>query len=279
MKKFTTFFTLLLVVISANAQMSGSLRELPILYVNDELTLHFRSPEAINYVDISSKKMVGDIPVENLARVKPVFGEADSLRTDFYDYEDLGIVTIVGQSFMSQYRIVYTHRLDYVSSEVEILPHNMKPLKFPTVSLTTYELMELSLKIQRQNKKLKNVVSKALGLSARLNNIYTFGDYVFLDITFKNKTNLKYDIDLISFSIDDKKIYKQTNNQSIEVKPVYSLYKMPEFKRSHRNIYVFEKFTFPNSKVLRIRMAENQISGRSLDLLVDYRDLLNADTF
>ncbi|MDO5664477.1 MAG: conjugative transposon protein TraN [Bacteroidia bacterium] len=250
---------------------------LPVIFVNENLTLHFRSPEPINYVDISTQKLVGDIPVENIARFKPFL--KDSLHSYFTQNEDLGVVTIVGQSFMAQYRVMYSTKRSGLSTEVEILPVYMKPLQFPKVSITNFELQSICLDIQRRSKKMKNVVSKGLGLTARLNNIYSFGDYVFLDLTFQNKTNIKYNVDLISFSIDDKKIYKATNNQSIEVKPFYTLYKTKEFKRSFRNVYVFEKFTFPNDKVLRIRLAERQISGRSLDLLVEYRDLLNADTF
>lgn len=248
---------------------------LPIIYISDEISLHFRSPEPINYVDVSTDKLVGDIPVDNVARFKVL--RTDS--THIAPWVELGVITIVGQSYLAQYRLIYKDAEYGASTEVEILPQFMKPLEFPKVTLTNYELQKICLEIQQKDKKMKNVVSKGLGLTARLNNIYAFGNYIFMDITFENKTNIKYDIDLITFSIDDKKIYKATNNQSIDIKPFYKLYWTKEFKRSHRNIFVFEKFTFPNDKVFRIRMAENQISGRSLDLLVEYRDLLNADTF
>ena len=61
--------------------------------------------------------------------------------------------------------------------------------------------------------------------------------------------------------------------------PVYVLYKMNSFERTHRNVFVFKQFTFPNNKVLKITLNEKQISGRTIDLLVDYNDLLNSDTF
>jgi hypothetical protein len=64
-----------------------------------------------------------------------------------------------------------------------------------------------------------------------LNNVYVMSDYIFLDITFENESNLGYNIDGIKFSIEDKKIYKATNNQSIEIEPVFKLFDNKIFKK------------------------------------------------
>jgi hypothetical protein len=37
--------------------------------------------------------------------------------------------------------------------------------------------------------------------------------------------------------------------------------------------------TFPNDKVLTIEIAEKQISGRNIQLSIDYEDVLSADSF
>ena len=98
-------------------------------------------------------------------------------------------------------------------------------------------------------------------------------------MTFFNSSNLGYDIDGLKFSVEDKKIYKATNNQSIALNPVYQLYNQKQFSKSYRNIYVFKKFTYPNSKVMKIRLLEEQLSGRTIEMTVKYSDILNADTF
>jgi len=49
--------------------------------------------------------------------------------------------------------------------------------------------------------------------------------------------------------------------------------------KNFRNIYVFKKFTYPNSKVMKIRLLEEQLSGRTIEMVVKYSDILNADTF
>ena len=113
----------------------------------------------------------------------------------------------------------------------------------------------------------------------QINNVYVMSDYIFLDMTFKNNSNLSYDIEDLKFSIEDKKIYKATNNQSIEMTPIFQLNPQKHFRKNFRNIYVFKKFTFPNSKVMMIRLIEEQLSGRTIEMKVNYSDILKADTF
>ena len=112
-----------------------------------------------------------------------------------------------------------------------------------------------------------------------LNHVYTIGHNIFLDLTYKNETNLAYDIDELRFKIEDKRINKATNVQSIEIKPIWQLYPGTNFKKTFRNIYVLKKVTFPENKVLNIELTEKQISGRVITLPVKYKDILKADTF
>lgn len=52
-----------------------------------------------------------------------------------------------------------------------------------------------------------------------------------------------------------------------------------KFKKSYRNVLVLPKLTFPEEKVLRLEISENQISGRVVVLTIEYEDILNADGF
>jgi conjugative transposon TraN protein len=113
---------------------------------------------------------------------------------------------------------------------------------------------------------------------AAVNNIYTMGDYFFIDLSLKNKTNISYDIDQIRFKIQDKKQVKSTNFQQLEVEPVHRFFNPDSFKRRYRNVFVFRKFSFPDEKVFNIEIAEKQVSGRAISLKVDYSDVLKADT-
>ena len=113
----------------------------------------------------------------------------------------------------------------------------------------------------------------------RLNNIYVVGDYFFIDFSVENKTNLQFDIDELRVKLQDKKIEKSTNVQTIELRPALVLDRSTSFKKGYRNVIVLKKMTFPNDKVLTLELSEKQISGRTISLDLDYEDVLSADSF
>lgn len=256
--------------------------ELTNLEISKGISLHIISPEPILFVDLSTNNLTGDLPAENIARIKIT----DDLKSDSIssgnniDVNNLGVITIVCQSFMAQYKINYLDFERKAVTNIQIQPEDMQPLEYPKMAFSSTELQKFSLDILRKktiNKPIREV--KNLKLTMQINNVYVVNDYIFLDMTFLNSTNLGYDIDAIKFSVEDKKIYKATNNQSISLEPVYQLYRQKQFKKNYRNIYVFKKFTYPNSKVMKIRLLEEQLSGRAIEMMVKYSDILNADTF
>lgn len=72
--------------------------DLPIVYLPDSLSVHFVSPEPIQYVDISSKSIVGDLPVKNVLRIRYRTDSAKVMGRD-------AVVTIAGEKFLAQYHI------------------------------------------------------------------------------------------------------------------------------------------------------------------------------
>lgn len=259
------------------AQNSGStiINNLPEIQIGAQSDIHFLSPEPIQYADISSHSIIGDMPVKNLLRIKLV---PDSLRHLQTDCASLGVITIVGESFIAQYRLAFTNSQNQqIPSAIEIQPENCRPLDFPGTTLTTPEMKAFAMNILQMGKQSNIRKAKAYGLTAYLNHIYTVGDHVFLDVIFQNKTNLPYDIDELRFKIEDKKITKATNVQSLEIKPEWQLYQQASFKKDYHNIYVFKKVTFPDSKILNVELSEKQVSGRTLTLKIKYSDLLKAD--
>lgn len=269
-----------------NAQVvipERQLMDLPNLNLSKGISVHFVSPEPIQFVDLSTQNLTGDLPAENIARVKitdvPISDSANYKNK--IDLENLGVITIVAQSFMVQYKINYVDQgLNTTVTNIQIQPEDMQPIEYPKMAFSDIELQKFALNILRRKKVGKPIrEEKDLKLTMQINNVYVLNDYIFLDMSFLNSSNLGYDIDGLKFSVKDKKIYKATNNQSIDIEPVYQLFEQRSFKKSYRNIYVFKKFTYPNSKVLKIRLFEEQLSGRTLEMNVKYSDILNADTF
>lgn len=261
--------------------------DLPEIEITEGINLHIISPEPIQYVDLSTLKLTGDLPATNIARIKitdsPESNETEKIKkqTTFTSGQNIGIITVVGQSFIAQYKAIYRNfeNLNTVTN-IHVQPEDMQPIELDKMVFSNLELRKFAMDII-QKKSEKNPIRKEknLQLNIQLNNVYVMSDYIFLDMTVKNNSNLSYDIDDLKFSIEDKIIYKATNNQSIEMTPVFQLNPQKHFRKNFRNIYVFKKFTFPNSKVMMIRLIEEQLSGRTIEMKINYSDILKADTF
>jgi conjugative transposon TraN protein len=268
MKTCIMFLSLLLAGLTIHAQQkAGTYRdELPDIIMDAGSSLHIISPEPIRYVDISTHAVVGDLP--------------ESVVHSYDRHGNLGVVTVIGESFIAQYRLREDRMMpeSALAASFNILPGDTRPLDAP-VELTAPQLRShaIGLLAQRNTRPIRR--EDHYGIRVSLNNIYTVGDLVLLDITYRNVTNLAYDIDEMRFKIEDRKITKATNVQSIEISPIWQLYPHGTFKRSYRNIYVLKKATFPANKVLNVELSEKQISGRTITLKIKYRDILQADTF
>lgn len=284
-------FTLLLLtaqfITAQTAAKEQIISELPELEITEGINLHIISPEPIQYVDLSTQKLTGDLPAGNIARVKITdFSDKDLKEKErapgvFLSGDQIGVITVVGQSFIAQYKAIYRDRdnLNTITN-IHIQPEEMQPIEFDKTAFSNLELRKFAMNIIQKNTEKKPIrEERSLGLSVQLNNVYVISDYIFLDMTFKNKSNLSYDIEALKFSVEDKKIHKSTNNQSIEMASIFQLNSQKHFRKNFRNIYVFKKFTYPNSKVMMIRLIEEQLSGRTIEMKINYSDILKADTF
>lgn len=267
--KFFPWVALMLFSFSVSAQ------SLPIIDLPENITFHFISPEPIQYVDISTKAIAGDLPIKNVLRIKRV---TDSINQCQAATTQDAVVTVAGESFIAQYQIRYVPQQSghEYKTQLEILPDHMKPLE-TGVTLSKLQLERLASAMLFKKQETCIARSKAFGLTAKVNNLATFGEYIFIDLGYTNATNLKYDTDEVRFKIEDEKINKATTNQSIEIKPECRLFKNNTFKKNFRNIYVFKKFSFPGHKILKIELNEKQITGRVINLTLRYKELLEAD--
>ncbi|RVT99714.1 DUF4138 domain-containing protein [Mucilaginibacter limnophilus] len=253
----------------AIAQHTGGIskEELPAVALPANMTVHFISPEPITYVDISDKAIIGDLPVNNILRIRRNDSAGVSLPAD-------AVVTITGEKFIAQYHILPQGT---VTTQVNVLPEHCRPLDITRLILSTAELRSYACKLLSRKPRKAMTSEQAFNLKGMVNHIYTFGDYVFLDIGFENRTNLTFGIDELRFRIEDKKISKATTVQTLEIKPEFTLFNTSVFRKYYRNIFVFKKFTYPGNKLLTVNLSEKQLSGRFLTMRIPYQALLDAD--
>lgn len=241
------------------------------IYVNEEVTTHVIMPENIKLVDISTAKIVGNQCADNIVRLKP--------SGRMIDKELAGTITIIGERHIAQFKVVYTKGPAKANSVYNITQDDMRQYTNPEVSMTQGDMARLAWSIFTSGRHKYGIRSTLYGIKARVNNIYTVGDYFFIDFSLKNCSKIKYDIAEIRLKLMDKKELKATNSQTIELTPVYMINHDKSFQKEYRNVIVLKKLTFPNEKKLRLEISEDQISGRVSYIDINYRDILNADTF
>lgn len=261
----------MLIVAASKMSAQTTPVEMEWLTVNENVTTIVTASEPVKLVDLSTDKITGDQPIENTVRLKPKEASKDG--------DILAIVTIVTERYRTQYGLVYTSKMSEAVTDKEILPVERTAYAHPSVTMSQEEMYRHARRIWNSPARFRDVSCKGHGMRMRLNNIYTCGDYFFIDFSVSNRTNIRFDIDEIRLKLTDKKITKATNSQSIELKPEMMLEKATSFSKGYRNVIAVKKLTFPDEKVLTIEMSEDQISGRTMKLEIDYEDVLSADSF
>ena len=271
-RKACAAFVCTLSVMTASAQRTTD--EMQLLTVNENVTTVITASEPVRFVDISTDKVVGDQPINNTIRLKPKEGMETNKDGDI-----LAVVTIVTERYRSQYALIYTSRLEEAVTDKSIALDERIPYNNPAVSMSTADMVKYAREIWTSPARYRNVSTRMHRMTMRLNNIYSVGEYFFLDFSVDNRTNIKFDIDQLRVKLQDKKTSKATTVQTIELTPELVLDPVKSFRYGYRNVIVIKKMTFPNAKILTIELSEKQISGRTIFLSVEYEDVQNADSF
>ncbi|MEO1485660.1 MAG: conjugative transposon protein TraN [Bacteroidota bacterium] len=248
--------------------LGGFAQNIPNVKLNENVTTHFVSDYELDYMDLSTDRVKGDFPLKNVLRIRP----------DGSTNEDLGVLTVITETEFRQYRLKYTPSPDLADKRVRISDGQIT-FDNKNETLNSIRIKDFAEKMMLTKSSINSVVSKKYRQRLKLNNIWVVEDYIFLDYTLSNNTNIPYSVDEIRYKIVDKKVKRRRSSQDVEVEPEYSHQSDEMFKGNHRNIVVFKKFTFPDGKTLTINVAEDQISGREIRLDIAYSDLLNADAF
>lgn len=243
------------------------------LFINKDVTTFIVSGDEIQLMDISldSRFVVGNQPNTNIVRVKPV--------KDMPNGADMGILTVVAERNITQFNLIYVDDSDIATTQYNIQETDGVNYLNPGVDMPKRDMYMYCWRIINSGKKFYDVSAGSYGLKIRLNNIYSIGNYFFIDFSLSNRTNIRFDIEEIRVKLTDKKRTKATNSQDIELEPTLNFNSEKKFKRDYRNVLVLPKLTFPDEKVLTITVSEKQISGRTTTLSIDYQDVLNADGY
>ncbi|MBR4921794.1 MAG: conjugative transposon protein TraN [Prevotella sp.] len=275
MKQSSIFGLAALALLSAAPVMAQkTMDDMQYLTINENVTTVITASEPVRFVDISTDKVAGDQPIRNIVRLKPKEG-----MEIHHDGDVLAVVTIITERYRSQYALIYTSRMDEAVTEKTITLDEREPYNNPAISMSTEDMTRYARQIWASPARVRNVSTKRDRMVMRLNSIYSVGEYFFIDFSVDNRTNIRFDIDQLRVKLNDKKTARSTTVQTIELIPELVLDPTRSFRYGYRNVIVLKKMTFPNDKMLTIELSEQQISGRTISLSIEYEDVLNADSF
>lgn len=114
-------------------------------------------------------------------------------------------------------------------------------------------------------------------ISVRVAGIYIKNNICYYHLQLQNDSPLDYDIDLLRFSIIDKRKAKRTAVQENELKPIFIAGNMRTCRANSYSALVvaLEKFTIPDAKYLSVQIMEKN-GGRHLRIKINNRKILEA---
>lgn len=141
-----------------------------------------------------------------------------------------------------------------------------------TATISSYANM-----IMDNERTLKKLEDKKYNMKASVKGIYIKDNTIYFQVYINNDGTVDYDVDLLRFSIKDKKRSKRTAVQESEQKPLHITGNYNKVKGSNSTVFVaaLEKFTIPDKKYLAIQMMEKN-GGRHFLLKVRNKDIMKA---
>lgn len=228
-------------------------------------------PAVIKFVDRGSRDVLAQKAkgVDNVLQLK-------AARENF---PETNLTVITADGTLHQFTVNYslepgTLALD-LSGPQNATSRQTLPLIFHT-EVTESDMEEHARKIV-STKRIRLMNERRHKISLSLNGIYIKENVIFYHLRVRNQSNIRYDVDFLRFSIQDKAKMKRTAIQEVDVNPIY-VYGDNQTIRSRSTqdiVYALEKFTIPEAKYLSVEMFEKN-GGRNLNLFIKNRRIVNA---
>ncbi len=225
-------------------------------------------PTLIKSVDRGSR----DVLVQKVKGIENVL----QVKANRPNFPETNLTVITADGYLHQFTINYSD--EPKSYRLEILGGDggKKVIIFHT-ELTEAGMDQYAESIIQSKKSIRFLKEKKYNVCLALQGTYVKNNVMFFRLGIENTSNINYDIESLRFYIRDKAKLKRTASQEIEIKPLYVFGNVPtvEGDSSIEVVYIFEKFTIPDSKRLYMEMFEHK-GGRHFNLLVKNRTIVKA---
>ena len=208
-------------------------------------TVHILFPSEVRYVDLGSPDLIAGKAdgAENVIRVK-------ATARNFPGETNMSVITEDG-SF-------YTFNVKYAD----------EPL---LLNVEMCDFIHDGEAVNRPNKRF--------GIQYLLKGIYTHNGLLYFHTEIKNRSNVPFDVDYITWKIVDKKVAKRTAVQEQIILPLraQNYATLVPGKKSERTVFTMAKFTIPDDKCLVVELNEKN-GGRHQSFVIENEDLVRANT-
>ena len=251
------------------------------LEVAYDKTTHIIFPSAVRYVDLGSPNLVAGKAdgAENVIRVKAVV-------KNFRDETNMSVITESGSFYT--FNVKYSDEPLLLNVEMKDFIHDGSKVNRPNNALDIYlkelgsespKLVQLiNRSIHKENKRhVKHIGSKAFGIQYLLRGIYTHNGLLYFHTQVRNRSNVPFEVDFVTFKIVDKKVMKRTAIQEQIIFPLraHNYATMVAGNKDERTVFTFDKFTIPADKVLVVELNEKS-GGRHQSFTVESEDIVRA---
>jgi len=240
-------------------------------------TSHLIFPSAIRYVDLGSDYLIASKAedAENVLRIKATvrgFEEETNFSVitedgNFYNfdvyYTDLPATTNYDLLKMAKYA-GRQNTSDVLLRELGSNPPSLAGMLLETI-------------YTKDKRVVRHIASKSYGIQFILKGIYVYNGKYYFHTEMKNRSNVPFQVDFVTFTVIDKKVAKRTVAQERLLKPlrIYRPLDAVAANKTERNVFLLDQFTIADDKVLLIEIFEKN-GGRHQLLRVENADLVHA---
>lgn len=240
-------------------------------------TTHLLFPSPIRYVDLGSENLIANKAedVANVLRIK------SSVR-DFEEETNFSVITEDGKFY--NFDVFYSSYPDTLNYDLLKLQRNQEKeystdVLFEELKGESSSLTELLIKTlyQLPKRTVKHIGSKSFGIQFLLKSLYVHEGKFYFIFQIKNKSNVSFDVDFVTFKITDKKNLKRTVVQDKVLSPIrtYSRDSTVNYQSDGEFLYLMDQFTFLEDQILEIELMEKD-GGRHQKIQIENSDLVSA---
>lgn len=250
------------------------------LEVTYSKTTHIIFPAAIRYVDLGSTDIIAGKAeeAENVLRVKAA-EKNFSGETNLSVICDDGSLYTFNVRYVDEPRMLSVEMQDFFSAHGGKLTSNRSDIYFKELGNESPRIVKLIMTSIYQNDRryIKHIGAKQFGIQFTLNSIYTHNGLLFFELALRNRTQMPYNVEFISFKVIDKKVAKRTAVQETVINPVRGYNQVLTVKGgdTQRTVLAFEQFTMPDEKQLEVTVHEKN-GGRTLTFYLENEDIVRA---